>query len=1030
VIVDICSVVKELVENALDASATSLEIRFKNNGLNSIEILDNGAGIAPEDFDSLALKHYTSKLAKYDDLTSLTTFGFRGEALSSLCALSRLSVITSRASDAPKGTKLEFETSGRVKSKIVVASQRGTTVTVEDIFHNLPVRRRELEKNIKREYGKVLGLLHAYACISTGVRFTVSNVPSKGKKVVVFSTKSNPTTRENIANVYGAKTLLALATLDLRLDIHPTTASTQTARNGGTQGDTGTKEVRLKGHISRPVVGEGRQTPDRQMFFVNARPCSLPQVSKAINEVYRSYNVTQSPFIFANLELDTNAYDVNVSPDKRTILLHDQTALLEALKASLNELFESQDQTVPQAATPIVKRLPSFRPLRVAMPPACVKEGSDESEDEASSQTDNGAPSPANMIRRTVEGAVESREDVIKAAIATLAAKKRREAQAVAQELRNSDAQQEGGYRINENVTQGAGTAATESIIEQPQLPRSVQDFNSRMGVDMPAHEHEKLSATLFENDNREEEAYPPAAATPEYHIPSVSNTPQKKSSGVVPNAFDRMRPKRTPQGVATVTIGNQTTSMTLGAPEAKKRRIHTPKLTTNGHRIAQSNQGFASSLKAFTAPSTTVGDSDEEVEEDGEPSQQNPTAKNAAKSKLGPPADVLASAMIATTTPMDSDMIDTLGESAQEEPNASLFLASNGTSDDEYIDEAEKKTREEARIAKMIEVVEERSARPTSDNVKRAANALKGRIRKDSTLQLMQYLETSVEGVARGLKQLARTIDQYASDSKTAAEADGEEEAATSAEERLSLTVSKSDFTRMRIIGQFNLGFILATRTSTPSSCADDELFIIDQHASDEKYNFERLQSQTIVQTQRLVHSKLLELTAIEEETILNNPEALSKNGFEIIVDTAGDAPVGQRCKVTSLPMSREVTFSISDLEELLALLGDHPTGEVPRPSKVRKMFAMRACRSSIMVGKNLSHKQMEKVVRHMGELDKPWNCPHGRPTMRHLFSMSGFDEGLAGAKEESVDWAQYLRKGGEMGLLDDGGEFEGDGD
>lgn len=127
-----------------------------------------------------ALKHYTSKLSTYDDLTSLTTFGFRGEALSSLCALSKFHIVTARADSAPKGTRLDFEVSGKLKGTSVVASQKGTTVVVENLFYNLPVRRKELEKNIKREYGKVLGILHAYACISTGVRFAVSNQAVKG----------------------------------------------------------------------------------------------------------------------------------------------------------------------------------------------------------------------------------------------------------------------------------------------------------------------------------------------------------------------------------------------------------------------------------------------------------------------------------------------------------------------------------------------------------------------------------------------------------------------------------------------------------------------------------------------------------------------------------------------------------------------------------------------------------------------------------------------------------------------------------
>jgi DNA mismatch repair protein PMS2 len=205
VIVDLQSVCKELVENSIDAGATSvgmhfrpaqggrqlsfygqgltcnnIEVRFKNNGLDAIEVQDNGGGIAPEDYETIALKHYTSKLSSYDDLSSLQTFGFRGEALSSLCALSNFHIVTACPTDGAKATKLEFEQSGKLKGTSVVAAKQGTTVVVETLFYNLPVRRKELEKNIKREYNKVLQLLSAYACISVGVKFIVSNSIPKG----------------------------------------------------------------------------------------------------------------------------------------------------------------------------------------------------------------------------------------------------------------------------------------------------------------------------------------------------------------------------------------------------------------------------------------------------------------------------------------------------------------------------------------------------------------------------------------------------------------------------------------------------------------------------------------------------------------------------------------------------------------------------------------------------------------------------------------------------------------------------------
>ena len=150
----------------------------------------------------------------------MKTFGFRGEALSSLCALSNIHIITAREDEVPKGTRLDFENSGKLKGTQVVASQRGTTVSIAAIFNNLPVRRQELEKNVKREYGKVIALLQAYACISVNVKISVSNLMAKGKKAIVFATKSNRTTRENVANIFGAKTLSALIPLDLEFELN------------------------------------------------------------------------------------------------------------------------------------------------------------------------------------------------------------------------------------------------------------------------------------------------------------------------------------------------------------------------------------------------------------------------------------------------------------------------------------------------------------------------------------------------------------------------------------------------------------------------------------------------------------------------------------------------------------------------------------------------------------------------------------------------------------------------------------------
>ncbi|KAF7730316.1 Mismatch repair endonuclease pms2, partial [Apophysomyces ossiformis] len=217
VVLDLATAVKELVENSIDAGATSVEIKFKENGLEGLEVIDNGSGVHPTCYESIALKHYTSKLQTFEDLERVTTFGFRGEALSSLCALSDLAIITATAEQAPKGVRLEYDANGQLKSQAPVARTVGTTVQLSNIFHSLPVRQREFSRNIKREYGKALAMIQSYAIISTNVRIIATNQSTKGKTTRVLSTNGNKTIRENIANVFGAKfcTQMVAFTIDL-----------------------------------------------------------------------------------------------------------------------------------------------------------------------------------------------------------------------------------------------------------------------------------------------------------------------------------------------------------------------------------------------------------------------------------------------------------------------------------------------------------------------------------------------------------------------------------------------------------------------------------------------------------------------------------------------------------------------------------------------------------------------------------------------------------------------------------------------
>lgn len=1077
VIVDLCSVAKELVENSIDAGATIVgscplfpptsptpskltlaDIRFKNQGLDSIEVQDNGSGISSQNYASIALKHYTSKLSTYDDLSTLQTFGFRGEALSSLSALSRFSIVTCTAQEAPRANKLEFEISGKLKGTSVVSGQRGTTVFVEDLFYCLPVRRRELERNIKREWTKVIGLLNQYACIQTGVKFTVSQQPTKGKRMVLFSTKGNPTTRDNIINVFGVKTMSALITLDLKLELKPTAGPTRK----GKAVDDGTPptEVRVLGHVSRPTHGEGRQTPDRQMFYVNGRPCGLPQFAKVFNEVYRSYNSSQSPFIFADIQLDTHLYDVNVSPDKRTILLHDQGQMLDNLRESLIELFETQDVTIPVAATQQSQKLLSSKkaaPSRPVAPTASTpvsrrpdppSQSKDEqspaaSEDEGSSDEGDGTGEMVVVIPRKASKRPRTRAPTSS------------DAQTASLLSRWLDKKSDPRVR---SVLSGP-VARKASAKESPEANETGKDDTpvTENPEEAMSEEEDGPSEDLLPSEEHEDEMSVEMGETPIAALPPPSQPPVPRSKTISP----MKPPTRSTQEVATITIGGHAVMSILGSSPSKrsqmeaagdavkppipgKERTRPVALPSFGGRLSQMFSASASTQDEGSRLDVTMGNVDmpleeeeenEEVENEEEPEDEDDgddslfvkqSEEHQAmleKERASPESDAPRSAQSDQSPQEEAEMpvLPPYPGDIAEPPSPSDEQAD---SDGEYLDEDEKKAREEQKVQEMIKAAEAKAATETTqDSEKRSQMLLKGGARrKDAILNLVQRVNTSHLDLQKRIAAWEQHLPIPTPKPPPGSASEGLE--SPDAEEKLSLKITKSDFSTMRIVGQFNLGFILAVRdATTPGDDDDDELFIIDQHASDEKYNFERLQATTTIQSQRLVQPKTLDLTAVDEEIIMEHSAALERNGFVVAVDASGDRPVGARCQLLSLPVSRETTFSVADLEELVYLLGENPSGSattVPRPSKVRKMLAMRACRSSIMIGRALGRRQMEKVVRHMGEMEKPWNCPHGRPTMRHLCGLGGAWDGRVWREEEGfggegmTDWGAWLRARG----------------
>ncbi|KAL2510553.1 DNA mismatch repair protein PMS1 [Abeliophyllum distichum] len=903
VILDLSSAVKELVENSLDAGATSIEISLREYGQESFQVIDNGSGISPHNFKVLALKHHTSKLLDFRDLQLLTTFGFRGEALSSLCALGDLTVET-RTKNEAVASHLTFDRSGLLTGERKTARQFGTTVTVKKLFSNLPVRCKEFRRNIRKEYGKLITLLNAYALISKGVRLVCTNTTSKNVKSVVLKTQGCGSLRDNIVTLFGMGTVSCLEPVTVCMS------------DGCT----------VEGFVSKSGYGSGRSIGDRQFFFVNGRPVDMPKVGKLVNELYRGANSRQYPIAIMNFTIPTQAYDVNVTPDKRKIFFSDESSILHSLREALEKIYS------PNHASYHVNRVEeldekknaceintqdksSLMSPKQSSPDSCVPQ----EEACASKQCANG-----NITLKTAQGDIK--------------------------------------HSLIEEVTRNSSVCST------------VKDFRLKV------HSSKKNSFSASPPKQLLDFSYAKTDEVAHFH----SRLAQKGSTDTS-NSLGRASVVQTSLNKFVVVNKRKHEGVNTALSEVP--------LLRNGPAFGRSNESSRATCSARSSSPINcieVDDSNKINSSEYQPakfSRVDGICNESDTTVLFPLAYKKQNGEACETIELQTRK----AEEKASVDTGSVVTPSTSTHFQNVPDEL------------LDASTPLRSSAPSTDSPVVSSGQEVGFKLQFSFQDLMTRRKQrisrlqSVNHTARGMKLeggfAAATLElshSVSEEEKARALA-----AATNELERL---FKKEDFSRMKVIGQFNLGFIIGK--------LDQDLFIVDQHAADEKYNYERLSQSTIMNQQPLLWPLEMELSPEEEIVISMHLDTIRKNGFLLEEDV--HAPPGHRFKLKAVPFSKNITFGVADVKELISMLSDNhgecsiigsyrlDTADSVCPPRVRAMLASRACRSSVMVGDPLGRNEMQKILEHLAVLKSPWNCPHGRPTMRHLVDLKTVHRGI----------------------------------
>lgn len=305
------NVVKELVENAIDAKSKAVTVEIKEGGIEFIRVTDNGCGINNDQVSQAFLRHATSKITKTEDLTRLVSLGFRGEALSSIAAVSKVEMIT-KTSDELAGTRFLID-GGIARSIEEIGAPNGTTVVVRNLFYNTPARRKFLKQPIT-EAGYISDLIEHLALSRPNISFQFIQ---NGK--VRFFTTGNCDLKEVIYRIYGreiSENLIEVNSEDERMKVY--------------------------GYLGKPILN--RSNRNFEMYFVNGRYSKNQVITKAIEDGYKEYLMQHKfPFLVLHIELNSDEVDVNVHPTKMEIRFSDSTYIYDYISSCISSTLKVRE---------------------------------------------------------------------------------------------------------------------------------------------------------------------------------------------------------------------------------------------------------------------------------------------------------------------------------------------------------------------------------------------------------------------------------------------------------------------------------------------------------------------------------------------------------------------------------------------------------------------------------------------------------------------------------------------------------------
>ena len=985
-------IVKELIDNSLDSNCSLVRLEIVEGGTKSILVSDNGSGIPAKNFDTLCQRGTTTKLSSFDDVFKVKSFGFRGQALSAISHLCDITLIT-KTKDDINTYKVDYDNSGSILSKDILPdnsdifyNQRkcwkskenpkevsGTLILIKNIYKSNNLRKQILSRNIELFLNEISELMQSYVIINTKTNFEFYSQLKGENKLIISTNDSNSSFLGRLEVIFGKNFADRLMNFSFKNEI-----------------------ISVDGYISKDIISGSKYNKSKpvKIYFVNGRKIdNIKPIDKIILDTYQKYNKTCNPSRIISITVPEGAYDINMGEKKNEVIFLKQAEILNIFEEYLVKFHEEKMKLSAMNNNIEVKNninnnvMSQFLNQKIKPRDPSYMDEYDESKDIIIHQKDTLNLSKKEKFNDEISSNFMDKEEEseninknVKNDI--ISDKNHKNYEKSEEKIELEESKSEEKIELDESKS--------EEKIELDDDSKSEEEINNKKDIKKMKMIEEEVNQGLMEKDDSKGSNRSHKEKKEEINIINNKIPNREYMTEVKMNPkFSFLYNKKKENNISPVKQNDKNSTdvksnLYINNPKLKflQNSQNNKFKSQNSPTKKISNNNFFFNLKSTQKTPKFNDDENEGQNED----------KNYDKDEVKDEDNV--------ENENKNDIFDNMEEDKEkiEENNKKdeelLLSMDNYEMKDKNLNDInfhskigiypkvefvkklksdEQKNNKEDIIENKINIINNNN---NSNNVDANVNVNEEKKEEIFSFKLKPLSKFQKDNIFSKEKQ--KSLYDFSSKEKK-----------MNIPKVLTLkTIEKEDFKKMNVIGQFNKGFIITE--------LNNSLFIIDQHAADEKVNYETLLNNLTIQRQPTICPIKVEMFSIaEKNTIYSQKELYSQLGFNMHKEQ-------EDIFITSFPSIYSYKFKYEDFVNIVRKLQEKNykiiEGEFKNNDLVKKLFlsdsvlkyiATKACRMSIMIGVSLDKTRMEQVLSDMSKILSPWNCPHGRPTMRLLYEL-----------------------------------------